>query len=251
MDANTGVGILGCKLIHPVGSDHPTMFRFLTLGQLFWNIFLSDGRMKRSSKFGDPYYSGLSRDHEQEVDVVPGCFMLVRRDVIAEVGGLDERFFLYSEESEWCHRTRKAGWRIRYLPWAEVVHLGGVTTAHIGSWAAIELTRSQILYLAITRGHAAARAGAILMLVGALLRLSLPTHRRKLSRSTLIGRMIFLSRAILRLPRCRGSTRGAHRTNSVHPGEKGIQPSGWQVPRAPQALSPTSGNSGFAELPPG
>jgi len=66
-------------------------------------------------------------EHPIEVDWVSGACMLVRRDVVDQVGLLDERFFLYFEDNDWCLRMRKAGWRIVYDPRFEVLHLGGAS----------------------------------------------------------------------------------------------------------------------------
>jgi hypothetical protein len=54
-----------------------------------------------------------------------GACMLVRRSAVDEVGPLDERFFLFSEETDWCYRFRRAGWRVVFYPGAEAVHVGG------------------------------------------------------------------------------------------------------------------------------
>lgn len=62
-----------------------------------------------------------------EVDWVSGACMFVRREITEQVGLLDERFFLYFEDNDWCLRMRKAGWRILYDPRFEVVHLGGAS----------------------------------------------------------------------------------------------------------------------------
>jgi len=66
-------------------------------------------------------------DHDRirEVDWVNGACMMVRREVLDQVGGLDEGYFIYAEEVDWCYCIRKAGWRIFFTPEAEVIHLGG------------------------------------------------------------------------------------------------------------------------------
>jgi GT2 family glycosyltransferase len=61
---------------------------------------------------------------ERPADWVVGAFMVVRREALEQVGPLDERFFLYAEEKDWCYRIRQAGWDIRHLPGLAMVHLG-------------------------------------------------------------------------------------------------------------------------------
>jgi GT2 family glycosyltransferase len=62
--------------------------------------------------------------HPEDVDWVSGCAMLVRREVVEQVGALDERFFYYWEETEWCIRARRSGWRVVFTPQAKIWHKG-------------------------------------------------------------------------------------------------------------------------------
>ncbi len=62
-----------------------------------------------------------------EVDWISGACMLVRQEVVEQIGLLDKRFFLYFEDNDWCLRMRKAGWRVFYDPRFEVIHLGGAS----------------------------------------------------------------------------------------------------------------------------
>jgi GT2 family glycosyltransferase len=62
---------------------------------------------------------------ERSVDWLVGAFLIARREAVADVGPMDEGFFLYSEEIDWCHRFRQHGWDIRHFPFAAVIHHGG------------------------------------------------------------------------------------------------------------------------------
>lgn len=64
-------------------------------------------------------------DRVREVDWVNGACMMVRREVVEQIGGLDEGYFIYAEEVDWCYCMRRAGWRVYFTPEAEVIHLGG------------------------------------------------------------------------------------------------------------------------------
>jgi N-acetylglucosaminyl-diphospho-decaprenol L-rhamnosyltransferase len=79
---------------------------------------------------------------ERSADWLSGSFLVARREAIAEVGPLDERFFLYSEEIDWCYRIRRAGWEIRHLPVMEVTHHGGSYSPE----RAAELCHSRLLF---------------------------------------------------------------------------------------------------------
>jgi hypothetical protein len=65
------------------------------------------------------------RDSEREVDVISGSFMFVKRKAIEEVGLMDEDYFLYYEETDWCYRFARAGWKILFWPGAKILHWHG------------------------------------------------------------------------------------------------------------------------------
>jgi GT2 family glycosyltransferase len=79
----------------------------------------------RSPEFGRYYLSYLDPDMLTEVDSVMGAFMMVRREAVDTIGYLDEHFFMYCEDEDWCLRAKKAGWQVIYNPRAEVVHHKG------------------------------------------------------------------------------------------------------------------------------
>ncbi|MGR3762411.1 glycosyltransferase family 2 protein (plasmid) [Roseobacteraceae bacterium NS-SX3] len=170
MDAHPEVGILGARAQLEDGRRQLTVFRHPTLAALAWNILVPNGVLRRSRLFGDQRYASRPADRIMDADVVAGCFMLVPRRVIETVGPMDHRFFMYSEETEWCWRVRQAGFKVRYHPEVRILHRGAVSTGQTSPWKAVEIARSRLLLLRLTRGAGAARAGAALMLAGDLLR---------------------------------------------------------------------------------
>ena len=83
---------------------------------------------------------------EAHPDWVSGACILLRADVLRQVGALDENFFMYTEEVDLCHRIRNRGYRVLYSPEAEIVHLGGKSTESNSEKAAIEYRRSQLYF---------------------------------------------------------------------------------------------------------
>ena len=80
----------------------------------------------RGSRFFDPEsLGGWKRDSVREVDAVTGCFLLIRRSLWNELGGFDEQFFMYGEETDLCLRARRAGHRSVICPDATLIHYGG------------------------------------------------------------------------------------------------------------------------------
>jgi len=82
--------------------------------------------------------------------------MLVRREVIEQVGGLDEGFFMYAEEVDWCYRMKQTGWEVWYVPDARVVHYGGSSTRQRPGRMEAELYRSRIRFFRKHYGDAQA-----------------------------------------------------------------------------------------------
>jgi GT2 family glycosyltransferase len=80
------------------------------------------------------------------VDWVTGAALVARREVIARVGGLDERYFMYSEELDWQRRIKEAGWRVVYLPTAQIIHHGGQSSQQVSAQTHIRFQSSKIRY---------------------------------------------------------------------------------------------------------
>jgi lipopolysaccharide/colanic/teichoic acid biosynthesis glycosyltransferase len=81
-----------------------------------------------SRLFGRYNLTYLNPNELYEVDAVSGSFMMVRREVYEQVGGLDEDFFMYGEDLDWCYRIQQAGWQIYYVPYTQIIHYKGEST---------------------------------------------------------------------------------------------------------------------------
>ena len=82
----------------------------------------------------------------QEVDVLMGACLLVRKEVLDQVGFLDEDYFIYSEEVDLCYRIQHGGWRLFWVPQAEMVHFGGQSTQQVPSEMFLNLYHGKIKY---------------------------------------------------------------------------------------------------------
>lgn len=122
MDANPKCGILGVKLLGRDGKLQPSCRYFPTP----WNIFLNRTGFNRLFKHVKNI-DDMNWDHAsvRNCDWVPGCYYLVRKEVIDQIGLFDTRYFLYSEEIDHCFATKRAGWDVTYFPYTSVVHIGG------------------------------------------------------------------------------------------------------------------------------
>ena len=164
VEANPEVGVVGVRAFRPDGTQQSTMFRLPRLRDVAVNVIVPNRLMRRSSRLGAARYADLDPDEPRDVEAVAGCFMLIRREVFGQVGGLDESFFMYGEEAEWCHRIARAGWRIVYRPEASILHHGGVCTEQCPDEMNLALARSQLRLFRRTRGPVTTAFAATLML---------------------------------------------------------------------------------------
>jgi GT2 family glycosyltransferase len=128
MDTHPDAGACGPKLLNPDRTLQRTANRFPTLA---YGIFEAAGvnwRMPNNPVRQRNIYAEWDRSTVRAVDAVSGAALMVRRETIENTGLLDEAFFLYSEEVDWCYRMHKQGWKVYYLPDAQIVHFGGQST---------------------------------------------------------------------------------------------------------------------------
>ncbi len=129
MDEHPSVGLATCRILNPDGSLEPACRRsFPTPWVAFSKIVGLSALFPRSKWFGRYNLTYRSPDAECEVDAVSGSFMFVRKNVVDQVGGLDEQFFMYGEDLDWCYRIKQAGWRVMYTPATQIVHYRGQST---------------------------------------------------------------------------------------------------------------------------
>jgi N-acetylglucosaminyl-diphospho-decaprenol L-rhamnosyltransferase len=164
------VGVVGGQLLNPDGSFQSSYADFPSLlGELLLACKLAGLVYGRQY----PSYPPDRSQVECIADWVSGAFLMVRREAIATVGLLDEEYFMYTEETDWCYRMRRAGWEVAYLPAAQAKHLGGASSHRATERRRAQIYRSKWLFLRKHHGPAKAkvyryviRALAVLKLVG-------------------------------------------------------------------------------------
>jgi GT2 family glycosyltransferase len=131
LDEQPEAGVVGPRLLRPDGSMHLACRRsFPTPEVAFYRIVGLSRMFPSNPRFGRYNLTFIDPTLPIEVDSVCGACMLVRRSVVEQVGLLDERFFMYGEDLDWCLRARAAGWTVRYEPSVVVEHQHGAASRH-------------------------------------------------------------------------------------------------------------------------
>jgi GT2 family glycosyltransferase len=124
---NKKVGILGCKLINP-GNVVELSCRTFPEPEIVWYINNPFKRIyHEKSTFKKYFMNNWKHDQIQEVDWVTGAYLLTRREILMDIGLLDESYFTYFDDIDLCWRVKIKGWKIIFLPYAEVFHVKGYT----------------------------------------------------------------------------------------------------------------------------
>ena len=123
LDNHPNVGIVGPRVFNEDGSLQRSCFRFPSPARAWLEMLGIVTLFPNLPGLGD--YRRWDHSTDRQVDSVIGACMLVRREALLSVGGLDERFFMYYEETDWHFRMRDRGWRVAFTPRAEAIHLGG------------------------------------------------------------------------------------------------------------------------------
>jgi GT2 family glycosyltransferase len=162
MEENQDVGIAGGQLMNANGSRQNSIAPFPSLATELLN--------KRLLRLFFPHrFPGKERDYTRPLDVdsLVGACIIVRCQAIVEVGRLDEGYFFFMEETDWCLRMKKQGWRVSFVPGARIVHMQGASAAQAKAEARIEYYRSR--YRFFTKWHG--RGTTALLKIGLMLRL--------------------------------------------------------------------------------
>jgi GT2 family glycosyltransferase len=146
LDAHPEAGLVGPKVL---GRDG-LLQRTCRLLPGVWNIICETLALDRLFPQW-PLFSGREMRHwkqdtQAEVEVLSGCFWVARRSAVEKVGGLDERFFLYAEDIDWCKRFNDAGWKVCFYPEAQATHFGGGSSSNAPLCYSIEMVRANLMY---------------------------------------------------------------------------------------------------------
>jgi GT2 family glycosyltransferase len=152
-DANPEAAVVGCKVLN---SDETLQRNCFMLPSLL-NMFLSATYLYKI--FPKNRFLGRERmtwwdfDEAREVETVSGCFSLVRREAIKQVGFMDDTYFVYGDDPDWCYRFKKSGWKIVFNPEPKIIHYGGQNTKHMADKFKLQLYGSKLIFMKLHRNQ--------------------------------------------------------------------------------------------------
>jgi GT2 family glycosyltransferase len=145
-EENTDVGMVGPRVIGGDGKLQRSCLGFPTVWNTFCRALALDELFPRTKAFTGLKLYHWPQESLRPVDILTGCFWLARREALTEVGLLDEEFFMYGEDMDWCKRFRANGWQVVFVPSAEAIHYGGASSSNSPIRFYIEMQRANLQY---------------------------------------------------------------------------------------------------------
>jgi len=169
MSTAEGAAACGPKLLNADLSLQYSARRFHTIYTILFEQMGLSRHYPRSKVFGKYLMSYWNHNEKRAVEYVSGAFVLMRREAIQQVGEFDEQYYFYAQEADWCKRAGKKGWKIYYVPEAQVIHYGGISTARVKAGMFANLHLDRYIFFRKHNGLVAASVLVLLMLsVGCL-----------------------------------------------------------------------------------
>jgi hypothetical protein len=164
-------GVIGPRVLNEDGSLQESRFRFPSLLNLLLSASYLYQLFPESSWLNRERLTGLDPGRAAAVDAVSGCCFMMRRDLIEAIGLLDEAYFMYAEETDFCWRAWRAGYEVHYAPVGEIVHLGGGSSRLARRRNFLEFRRSILRFFAKNRGPLQTQVARGLLIVFLAIRL--------------------------------------------------------------------------------
>lgn len=146
-DENPKAGMIGCQTRCPNGDLQYNCYLYPSLLNLALSLTKLQNVFWYKPFFGRYRLGWWDYQSVREVDGIAGCFMLARKAAIDQVGPMAEEYFMYSEDTDWCWRFHRAGWKVVYTPDPVIVHLGGCSSSQAATDMHLMERRSLLMFL--------------------------------------------------------------------------------------------------------
>jgi GT2 family glycosyltransferase len=169
LETHPEVGAVGPRVLNPDGTLQESCHPLPTLAREVWRLFHLDS-LRSFAQY--PMHS-WDVENARGVDALLGACLLVRREVLAQTGLLDEDYFIYSEEVDLCYRISKASWLMYWVPQAQIIHYGGQSTQQVAASMFLRLYQGKVIYFRKNHGTLASRYYKLVLIAAGVTRLAL------------------------------------------------------------------------------
>jgi GT2 family glycosyltransferase len=146
-ESHPETAVVGCKVLNPDGSLQRSCFLYPSALNMFLLATYLSKVFPRNKFFGREEMTWWDFDEVSEVEAVCGCFSMIRKEAIDDVGVMDPAYFVYGDDPDWCIRFRKAGWRVMFTPIARIIHFGGQNTKQMKRVFKLQLFGAKLIFI--------------------------------------------------------------------------------------------------------
>jgi len=146
-NAHPEAAVVGCKVLNPDRTLQRTCFMYPSALNMVLSAIYLHKIFPRSRFFGREHMTWWDFNDVREVEAICGCFSLVRKEAVEEVGPMDETYFVYGDDPDWCYRFKKHNWKTLFTPEAEIIHYGGQTTKKLADKFYLQLQGARLLFI--------------------------------------------------------------------------------------------------------
>lgn len=171
MEQRPNIGMVGPRILNADGSLQPSCRNLPSFFSTFCRTTALDTVFPNTRFFCGCQFKWWKHDCERKVEVLSGCFWFVKQEAINKVGGLDEDFFFYAEDIDWCKRFNDSGWDIMFYPGAGAIHLGGASSSNMPERFYVEQRKANLIYWKKHHGNVGKIFYWFMALSGELLRI--------------------------------------------------------------------------------
>lgn len=170
MDQHRAVGMVGPRILNPDRTLQVSCRHFPTIWNNLCQALGLNYLFPKSAFFSEPFMKYWAHDAERRVDVLTGCFWLTRRTALDKVGLLDEDFFIYGEDLDWCKRFHKAGRDVVFYPGAQAIHCGAASSGNAPIKFYLEMQKADLRYWRKHHGRIGETGYLLIILIRQVLR---------------------------------------------------------------------------------
>jgi len=169
-DTQPGAAVVGCRVLNSDRTLRRTCFMYPSVLNMLLSVTYLYKIFPRNKFFGRERMTWWDFNDVREVETVSGCFSLVRKEAVKQVGLMDETYFVYGDDPDWCYRFTRNGWKVLFTPDAEIIHFGGQNTKRMSERFLLQLYGSKLIFMRMHRSKLELLLARVLMAVFFLLR---------------------------------------------------------------------------------